>query len=497
MTRVPRPVGGMAAAAGLVLLALLVRLPLLDTPLERDEAGYALIARDLPRGRLPYRDAVDNKPPLLYAAYALLEAVAGADPARLRALGAGWNALTALAVWRTGVAVAGAREGLIAGLIYALASADPSVQGFTVNAELLMLLPAVLAALGWWHAIRRRSAPLAAAAGAGLGLAILLKQQALPQLLLVAFALAVPRRRRAAVALAFLGAAAGIGALALAGLEAMGILADARGVAGVLLRHIVSAVPLPRSLADLAGLLGRVALTQGPVWLLAVAGAGAAGWAPRGRGFVLGWLAAAAAGALLGRRPIPHYLLPLGPPLALLAGTGLARLLRPAPGARAVALLRVATGAAVLVSAVTLRPLLAAPRAVQARSLYPDNAFLEAEAVADWVAAHTPPDTPVWVAGSEPGIPLRAGRPLAGRYPYLYYLVVPAPGMEAAQDRWVRECADTAGVLVVCDVTASWSEVFASPRLVERLRGRVRAELASGRWRPAARIPPYRLYLRR
>ena len=63
-------------ALGLCLAcAVLLRLPALGMPLERDEGVYAAIGRALP-GSLPYRDLVDHKQPVVYPVYWLLDVIA-------------------------------------------------------------------------------------------------------------------------------------------------------------------------------------------------------------------------------------------------------------------------------------------------------------------------------------------------------------------------------------------------------------------------------------
>ena len=49
----------------------LLRVPFLSLPLERDEGEYAYIAQRAAYGEIPYRDAFDQKPPGVFAAYRL------------------------------------------------------------------------------------------------------------------------------------------------------------------------------------------------------------------------------------------------------------------------------------------------------------------------------------------------------------------------------------------------------------------------------------------
>src|SRR3989442_15997030 len=53
----------------LCLLPIILYLPVIASPFERDEGVYATIAQRLLRGDIPYRDLFDNKPPLIYGWY--------------------------------------------------------------------------------------------------------------------------------------------------------------------------------------------------------------------------------------------------------------------------------------------------------------------------------------------------------------------------------------------------------------------------------------------
>src|SRR5437588_10988517 len=64
----PRRLLGFLAVCG---VACLLRWPIADVPLERDEGEYAYIAQRWRLGELPYRDSFDQKPPGAFAAYAV------------------------------------------------------------------------------------------------------------------------------------------------------------------------------------------------------------------------------------------------------------------------------------------------------------------------------------------------------------------------------------------------------------------------------------------
>jgi hypothetical protein len=70
------------ATAGIVFLLW----QLLDFAYGRDQGIYATVARTLREGGVPYRDAWDFKPPAIFFAYALADAVAGSGPRAIRIL---------------------------------------------------------------------------------------------------------------------------------------------------------------------------------------------------------------------------------------------------------------------------------------------------------------------------------------------------------------------------------------------------------------------------
>src|SRR4030067_1630956 len=59
-----------AALLALSALPILFLAPLFGAPFDRDQGGYATIARGWLEGSIPYRDLWDNKGPLLFLWYA-------------------------------------------------------------------------------------------------------------------------------------------------------------------------------------------------------------------------------------------------------------------------------------------------------------------------------------------------------------------------------------------------------------------------------------------
>lgn len=166
-----------AVLACLAALPLLLLMPLFHAPFERDQGAYAVIARGWLGGEVPYRDLWDNKGPLLFlwfvAAFRWLgETLVG--PRLLAALAAG---ATVPFVWAAGLTLLGRRQALLATLLFATAFANLFLQA-NANAEIFMLLP--LAAGFWAFAQGARGGSLAwyGLAGALTALAVLTKQSA-------------------------------------------------------------------------------------------------------------------------------------------------------------------------------------------------------------------------------------------------------------------------------------------------------------------------------
>jgi hypothetical protein len=130
-----------ALIAAAVIAFVAIRAPFLSVPLERDEGEYAYIAQRMLEGEVPYRDAFDQKPPGVFGRIAGVRAAGSRRGIRLFLFWDGRPRWPQGLVRNRGPLAAG-----FALLAFAVASADPQVQGCTANSEAWMLLPLVLAA---------------------------------------------------------------------------------------------------------------------------------------------------------------------------------------------------------------------------------------------------------------------------------------------------------------------------------------------------------------
>jgi 4-amino-4-deoxy-L-arabinose transferase-like glycosyltransferase len=313
---------GVAAPVALLgAVAATIRLPFLGT-IGPDEGGYAYVAREWARGDHLYRGAWIDRPQGLVLVYRLLVSVGHtAATIRLAAVVAGVVITLLLVV--IGRLLESPAAGFAAALVYAVVGVGPHIEGYTFNGELAAAVPATAAvAAAAMATSSRRNGRWLVLAGALGGCAILMKQSGFDGLAVACFAaVAVPpsrRERLRGLVLVVAGAAAPLLASLAAGWLG-GWHAYWSAVAGYRLREVSAAgradhlaQSLPGAARDLAPLAIVAALA---VWR-------------RPPALAVVWLAAALAGFNLGGSYWPHYYAQLVPPLALLAGIGIARIER-------------------------------------------------------------------------------------------------------------------------------------------------------------------------
>jgi 4-amino-4-deoxy-L-arabinose transferase-like glycosyltransferase len=164
----------------ILALSTLLRLAFLHEPLDRDEGQYAAIAQEILRGGLPYRDAIEIKPPGAFYLYALAIWLLGATPEALRLFTACYAMGTVVAVYGVTRQLGGVRAGLVAALIYGFYAPFPLLQGSSSNTEVFLVLPMTA---GIWFLLRARASGLRSQLGwSGLcaALTLVIKPSALP-----------------------------------------------------------------------------------------------------------------------------------------------------------------------------------------------------------------------------------------------------------------------------------------------------------------------------
>ncbi len=374
--------------ASSLLLLLLTRLPVFPrSSLDWDESLYALMAKAWLHGHPPYTTIWDNKPPGIYAIFAVAEGMIG-DPVlaiRIAALlAAACGAWLAHGLVRDLGGDAGAAW--IGAFAYIIASSTSD--GLSSNTELFMVVFTAAAMRAALHGRAGLAGPL-------FGAAILVKYVAIFEAPALLFALVLYSRVLASSG-DRPGALARRIALAIGGTAAMGVLAVAwlayQGAALPFFADTVVANLRRAELGAAPGALSHALALQAIRWgpLYAAAVAGAIGRGQRGALIVL-WLVCAMAGALSARLFYDHYFLQMLPPLCTGAALALprARRLRPALAALVLALPAIAAGRAV---AGGLGPILRCTRG--GCVLHEDTPLL--------IAARVPHGASLYVFDSEP-----------------------------------------------------------------------------------------------
>ncbi len=138
----------------ILICAICIRIPFFDVPMISDEGGYAYVAHFWSDQYMPYRDIPFDRPQGIFLLYRLA-LIFGDDVVAIRIFAAAWNALTAVAIMLCVGALFPLRRvfgaSLLGGLLYAVFSTAPRIEGFTANAEIFTLLPLTLAALFTWR----------------------------------------------------------------------------------------------------------------------------------------------------------------------------------------------------------------------------------------------------------------------------------------------------------------------------------------------------------
>lgn len=432
--------GWLAAAS---ILAIAVRLPLLDRPLDRDEGLYAYMAQRMRHGDVPYRDVFSDKPPVGFALYRMFFLAFGESVRGAHIGGAAWCALATCLLGFCARRLADDRSAIVAAFLYAVGCADPGVQGVSVNLEIL-LTPAALAAI--WFACHSLTFSRGFLIGTLLAIAGLTKQQAIGHAAFVAVLLARNGLRQGWRPLARALAGTVIGGVAIL-LFTLGVFALAGALHhfldGVLWYNLTGYVrrePPARALANFGRAFAELLQTNPLLY-----GAAAVGLLttlhPKDRPpvapLILWWVLNLAAAAI-GFRFYRHYFLLTRPALCTLAGIGLVRLVsssRQHVSPWGILLVLAVVGSPV---ALNYRYFFTASDEEFVEMLYGPEIFAWSDELAAEMAARSRPDEPVYISGSEPQIYFLARRRCVGRYAFIHPLTTAAPDVQ----RRVNEAID-------------------------------------------------------
>jgi 4-amino-4-deoxy-L-arabinose transferase-like glycosyltransferase len=422
----------------ILLAAALIRIRLAPTPLERDEGEYAYAGQLMLEGIPPYRLASNMKLPGTYAVHALVMAIFGETIVGIHIGLLLANAACIVFVFLLGRRLLGDSCAIAAAAAYAALSLSPVIAGTASHATQFVTLFALAGTLlllenraGW--------------AGLCFGLAFLMKQHGVFFML---FGIAWLLYARAGVR--------AMGRYAFAALLPYAITCLILWRAGVFgnfwfwtvtyAREYAMRVPLAAGIRYFASTFSGIVAANPVLWAIAVAGAVLA-IREHKAAFLLVFLLFSFLTSVPGLLFREHYFIPLMPAAALLAGLTATR----------------RWGRWALVAAIALS-LIAERRfyftmtpAEAARYLWGDNPFPEAVTAADYLRAHTAPQTRIAILGSEPEIYFYSHRHSATGYVYMYGLMEPQPYALRMQEELIRDLeASRPAYIVDVDVPTSW-----------------------------------------
>ena len=438
------------------VLAVLVRLPLLDRPLDRDEGLYAYMAQRMAQGAEPYRDVFSDKPPVGFVLYRVFLATFGSSTAGIHFGGALWVAAAVAALYGAARAL-GAPPAMAtaAAFLYAVHNAEATMQGSSINLELL-LLPFALTAVA---AASSGALRMTLLAGTLMGLAGLTKQQAIGYGLFGLF-LVLSRRNppdkpaqvvRRVVAYV-LGAAAVLGIVTILFAVAGAFDDFLEGVLTYNLTAYVRREPLSRAPENLLRAAVPIVVHRPILFALAAAGMLFRNRLGPRSSTLLIWFGLSFLSVSLGFRYYPHYFQLTAPVVCVSAARALHALLHTYRWWFPLAV----AGCTAVPLGSQFGYFFRWDAREHVHRLYGPELFHRSADVAIELQRRVRESETVFVFGSEPQIYFLAGRPCAVKYAFIHPLTVATPRAALLQRQVARELAarpPAAIVLVLVDMS--------------------------------------------
>ncbi len=459
-----------------ILFFSLIRIRLLNLPLERDEGEYAYSGQLMLQGIAPYSLAYNMKLPGTYAASALIMAVFGESPAGIHAGLLLANAATVSLLFLLAKKLFGPLAGLAAGSSYALLSTSESVLGLAGHATHFVVLTALAGILILFHATESKRTALYFFSGILLGTALLCKQ---PGLFFALFGALFPIAMEWRTEKDWFGLARRLGIYSAGVLIPFALTCLVLFSAGTLGKmwfwtfsygsQYASALTFSEGWQQFSTMAFSVVEPAAFLWILAAIGLAALAWDSRTwrHGvFTVGFLVFSWAAVCPGFYFRQHYFILVLPAVCLFVGIAVSSAAQelsehlPSPAATAIPLLVLLAAIAVSVAGQSdiffrLSPLAAS------RAVYGSNPFPEAQVISEYLKQHSSPNARIAVIGSEPEIYFYSKRHSATGYIYTYPLVEPQKYAMDMQKDMAREIENSRPeYMVFVQVISSW---IASP----------------------------------
>jgi len=131
----------------ILIFAFILRWQMHDVPFDRDEGEYATIAWMIDEGYQPYRDAFDQKPPIIFWLYKIAFDTFGYSLSGLRTFSIIYISLTTWIFYIFAKKLINIKGALMATFVVALMTSEAeNILGHSFNTEFAMLLPLIIAA---------------------------------------------------------------------------------------------------------------------------------------------------------------------------------------------------------------------------------------------------------------------------------------------------------------------------------------------------------------
>jgi hypothetical protein len=408
------------------LLAVAPRFFYLNIPFDRDEGCYAYIADVIQRGGLPYVNAFDHKPPLIYYFYYLSFKLFGHSVSSPRILAALFGSvaclLLLLLVYRLTKNLSAA---VISCLVFGLASTSTAYMGFSANTE-QFTLPFLLGGM-LLLADEEPSFELFFYAGLLFGVGFMVKQ---PVAVVAAVIFAYHWLRKGVMPEGILTRLLPFIFGSILPTAAVGLFFVSKGEFSAFWKSsflfnfgYIAEQNLASSFSMLSSYLNHILRNDSFTWLMAFVSFYLF-ISSRISSFAKGYIYANLLGAIIavsmGMHFYPHYFIFILPTFAIIIGIAIAEF----SGTRMES--RAYTIAILLLcfSCFSFAGQRLLPEKELLVNLYSDNTMAQARTVGDYLRANAPPSSTVFIIGSEPEILFYANLQAASRICYFYPLVV-------------------------------------------------------------------------
>ena len=466
-----------------ISFVVLIRIRLIDLPLERDEGEFAYVAQLMLQGVPPYALAYNMKLPGTYGAYAVVLALFGQTPAAVH-----WglllvNVMTIVLVYLLGNRLFGRFAGVVASASYGLLAVCPSVQGLAAHSTHFVLLPALGGLLVLLVGIERGKTWSHFSSGALTGLAFVMKQQGLVFVVFAAlFLLWSSWRHRAATRREMVTGAAALVSGALLPFLLTCLIVYWSGVFEQFwfwtfsyAREYATPVSLSDGIDMFLKRAPRAVGSAVSIWLLAGVGLVSLWWVRAKQGhsvFVIGLLAFSFVGVCPGFFFRGHYFILMLPAIAVLAGLAVSStrryvMRRPRWAAWAPVPILAFLGCCSYIVIQEWPTFFDLDARMVSRIVYGANPFPEALTIARYINEHSDPAAKIAVLGSEPEIFFYAKRRSATGYLYTYPFMENQRYAKRMQEEMIAEVeAARPEYVVSVNVPASWTEGPNTERLI-------------------------------